>query len=202
MQTQNIDLTLPIKIPYPVLRELLETKLIGMEIGTGERKRGQILRLGLQASPLPDYDMVLGLRIGLARKVLWAKEVPLYLHASLDFDPESGRLSVGTFKIDVDSANFVLDKALEFLANRMYYRKVLDKASVNVNELIASKMAVLNEKLQSGIPSSQGMVFNGNMENITITQIEPGPEYIVVYAHFKGGAEVTLLNLPDLDFTQ
>ncbi len=142
MQTQNINLSLPIKIPYPVLRQLLETRLIGMEIGTSERKRGRILRLGLQPSPSPEYDMVLGLRIGLSRKVLWAKEVPLYVHASLNFDPESGRLSVGTYKIDSESKNFVLDKALEFLANRMYYRKVLDKASVNLNELIASKMAV------------------------------------------------------------
>lgn len=197
---KNIGLTLPIKIPYPILRQLLETKLVGMEIGTSERKRGQILRVGLQLSTLPKYDIVLGLRIGLASKVLWAKEMPLYIHASLNFDPEWGRLSVGTYKIDSESRNFVLDKAVEFLANRMYYRKVLDKASVNLNEMIASKMAVLNEKLQSGIPSSQGMVFNGNMENITITGIEPSPEYIVVYTHFKGQAEVTLQNLPDMDF--
>ena len=199
---KNIGLALPIKIPYPVLRQLLETKLIGMEIGTSERKRGQILRLGLQVSPLPEYDIILGLRVGLVRKVLWTEEVPLYLHAALAFDPESGRLSVGAFKIDFETKNVVLDKALVFLANRMYYRKVLDKASVNLNEMIASKMALLNEKLQSGIPSSQGMVFSGNMENIMITGIEPGPEYIVVYANFKGKAEVTLQNLPDMDFTQ
>ena len=199
---KNIRLALPIKIPYPVLRQLLETKLIGMEIGTNERKRGQILRLGLQVSPLPEYDIILGLRVGLVRKVLWTEEVPLYLHAALAFDPESGRLSVGAFKIDFETKNVVLDKALALLANRMYYRKVLDKASINLNEMIASKMAILNEKLQSGIPSSQGMIFSGNMENISITRIEPGPEYIVVYANFKGKAEVTLQNLPDIDFTQ
>ena len=199
---KSIRLTLPIKIPYPVLRQLLETKLIGMEIGTSERKRGQILRLGLQVSPLPEYDIILGLRVGLVRKVFWTEEVPLYLHAALAFDPESGRLSVGAFKINFETKNVVLDKALAFLANRMYYRKVLDKASINLNEMIASKMAILNEKLQSGIPSSQGMIFSGNMENISITRIEPGPEYIVVYANFKGKAEVTLQNLPDIDFTQ
>ena len=197
---KNIRLTLPIKIPYPVLRQLLETKLIGMEIGTSERKRGQILRLGLQVSPLPEYDIILGLRVGLVRKVFWTEEVPLYLHAALAFDPESGRLSVGAFKIDFETKNVVLDKALALLANRMYYRKVLDKASINLNEMIASKMAILNEKLQSGIPSSQGMIFSGNMENISITRIEPGQEYIVVYARFKGGAEVTLQNLPEMDF--
>jgi len=46
---------------------------------------------------------------------------------------------VGTFKIDAESKNFVLDKALEFLANRIYYQKVLDKATVNLNELMAKK---------------------------------------------------------------
>jgi len=83
---KNIWLTIPVKVPNAVLRKILETKLIGMKIGTAKRKRGQILRLSLQASPLQEFDIVLGLRIGLARKVLWAKEVPLYLHTSLDFD--------------------------------------------------------------------------------------------------------------------
>ena len=136
---KNIWLTIPVKVPNAVLRKILETKLIGMKIGTAKRKRGQFLRLSLQASPLQEFDIVLGLRIGLARKVLWAKEVPLYLHASLEFDSESGCLSVGTFKIDAESKNFVLDKALEFLANRIYYQKVLDKATVNLNELMAKK---------------------------------------------------------------
>ena len=136
---KNIWLTIPVKVPNAVLRKILETKLIGMKIGTAKRKRGQILRLSLQASPLQEFDIVLGLRIGLARKVLWAKEVPLYLHASLEFDSESGCLSVSTFKIDAESKNFVLDKALEFLANRIYYQKVLDKATVNLNELMAKK---------------------------------------------------------------
>ncbi|HEA19497.1 hypothetical protein LCGC14_0993250 [marine sediment metagenome] len=201
MQTQNINLTVPIKICYPVLQQVLETKLIGMEVGTEERKRGKILSVGLAPSPLADYHVVFELQLELARKLLWAKQIPMLIHCSLDFDPESGKLSVGTFKIDSKSRNFVLNRAFEFLANRVYYRKILDKASINLDELIAAKVSILNEKLLSGIAASKGMLFNGTMNTIALTKIEPGPEHFVVYARFKGEVEVTLSSLPEMDFT-
>ncbi len=39
MESENINLTLPIKIPYEVLQQLTDRSLIGMEIGTGKRKQ-------------------------------------------------------------------------------------------------------------------------------------------------------------------
>jgi len=62
-------------------------------------------------------------------------------------------------------------------------------------------MVELNDKLESGIHSSQGLVFNGMMESITIARIETGAEFISLYVNFKGRGEVTLQRLPDVDFT-
>lgn len=201
MQTRNIHLTLPIKIPYPVLRQVLESQLIGMEIGSGQRKRGKIVSLGVEASPLTEYDILLGLQIGVAKKLFVPKELSVFIHGSVDFEPKTGRLSVGIFKIASKSRNFLFDKALEFLANRVYYRKVLDKAAINVTELIAPRLKRLNEKLETGMPTAQGMVFHGAMDRIEITRIETASEYISVYVRFEGDAEVFLQYLPDSGVT-
>ncbi|HET8737539.1 MAG TPA: DUF4403 family protein [Pricia sp.] len=194
-------MTLPIKIPYPVLRQLLEIRLIGMEIGSGKRKRGKIIALDLEASPSPEYDILLELQIGVAKKLFLPKELSVFIHGSLDYDPETGRLFVGTFKIASKNRNFLFDKALEFLANRVYYRKVLDKAEIQVTEIIAPRLKRLNEKLEMGIPTAQGMVFHGAMDKVVIARIETASEYISVYVLFEGAAEVILQYVPDKNVT-
>lgn len=200
MESENVNLILPIKIPYAVLQQLTDSKLIGMEIGTGKRKQGRILGTSLEASPLPEYDVVLGLKMRIIRKILVTKEVELFIHVSLAYDPDTGILSVGTFKIDAKSRNFLLNKTLEILANRIYYRKVLARATYNSNELIGPYLTGLNERLGQGISFSQGMIVRGTMEHITITRIEPLADHVLVHALFKGGAEVTVQQLPGTDF--
>lgn len=199
MESDTISLTLPIKIPYEVLQQLTDRKLIGMEIGTGKRKQGRILGTSLQASPLPAYDVVLGLKMRIIRKILVVKEVALLIHISLAYDPDRGRLSVGTFKIDSKSKNFLLNKTLEILANRIYYRKVLDKATYNLHELIAPYLIGLNERLVPGLSFSPGLILHGAMENITLTRIEAFADHVLVHALFEGAAEVTVQKIPDTD---
>lgn len=196
MESENINLILPIKIRYPVLQQLIDKKLIGMELGSGNRKHGKIVGTSLEPSPLPGYDIVLGLRIEFTRKIVFSKETSIFIHGSLDYEPETGRISIDTFKIDSKSRNFLLDKTLQILANRIYYRKVLDKATYNLNELLGPQLSGLNEMLRSGMPFSQGMVLHANLENITISGIEPLADYVLVHALFKGGAEVIVHKLP------
>ncbi len=150
MESENINLTLPIKIPYEVLQQLTDKALIGIEIGTGERKQGRILGTSLGASPLPEYDIVLGLKMRILRKILVTKEVDVFIHVSLAYDPDTGEIKVDTYKIASKSKSFLLDKTLQLLANRIYYRKVLDKATYNLNTLINPHLLRMNEKLESG----------------------------------------------------
>ncbi len=200
MESENINLTLPIKIPYEVLQQLTDRSLIGMEIGTGKRKEGRILDTNLEASPLPEFDVVLVLKMRILRKILVTKEVTLGIHASLVYDADTGILSVGDFKIDSKSKNFLLNKTLQILANRMYYRKILDKATYNLHELISSYLIGLNERLISGISFSQGMMLHGNMKSTTITHIEPLADYVLVHVLFEGAVEAAIQKLPDADF--
>ncbi len=198
---KNIRLSLPVKIPYAVMQQLLETKLAGMEIGMGKRKKGRILGTSMEASPLEEYDILLGLRVVPARKILLPGEVTVYIHGNLQYDPETGQLSVGTFKIQIKSRNLLMVKALEFLGNRMYYRKVLEKATVNLKDLIRPYRDQLNDKLGSGL-ATKDVVFHGKMDDISITRIEPDHEFIVVHARFEGCAEVTLQSVPFNDFSK
>ncbi|SDE84692.1 protein of unknown function [Pricia antarctica] len=200
MESANINLTLPIKIPYEVLQQLTDRNLIGMEIGTGKRKEGRIVDTNLEASPLPEFDVILVLKMHILRKILVTKEVTLGIHASLTYDTNTGILSVGDFKIDAKSKNFLLNKTLQILANRMYYRKVLDRATINVNELIGPYLTELNERLVPGISSPQGILLHGSIEQINISRIEPLTEHVLVHVQFKGGVEVTIEKLPGTYF--
>ncbi len=199
MESENINLTLPIKIPYGVLQQLTDRALIGMEIGTGERKQGKILGTSLGASLLSEYDVVLGLKMRILSKIV-TKEVEVFIQVSLAYDPDFGELSVDTFKIASKSKNFLLDKTLQILANRIYYRKVLDTATYNLNKLIDPLLLSLNEKLASGISVVQAMILQGNMEKITIPEIEILTDHVLVHVHFKGAAEVSVQKIPGTDF--
>lgn len=192
MESESITFTLPIKVSYSVLQQLMDEKLIGMEIGSGNRKHGKIVGTSLAPSPLPGYDVVFGLRIGFTRKIVFPKETFILIHGSLDYEPETGKISVGAFKIDSKSRNFLWDKTLELLANRIYYRKVLDKATYNLKALLSPQLRGLNERLTSGMHFSQGMVLQGNLENITISGIEPCPNHVLIQALFEGAAAVTI----------
>lgn len=201
MESEIVNLTLPIKIPYAILQQITDRKLIGMEIGTGKRKQGRILGTSLKASPMPEFDVVIGLKMRFLRKILVTKEVDLFIHVSLAYDPDMGRLSVGSFKIDSKSKNFLLNKTLETLANRMYYRKALDKATFNVKELIGPHVDRLNDRLGPGISFSQGMILQGNVENITLKRIEPLIHYVLIHVLFKGAVEVAVNKIPDGNFS-
>ena len=200
MESDTIHLTLPIKISYEVMRQLMDSKLIGKEIGTSKRKQGRITGTSLKGSFLPEYDVVLGLKMRIIRKTLVTKEVELFIHVSLTYEPDTGILSVSTFKIDAKSKNFLLAKALEILANRIYYRKVLAKASFNLIELISPQIGRLNDRIEPGMPISEGMMLYGNMEDITITKIEPRSDHVLIYALFKGALGLDIQKIPDTDF--
>ncbi len=132
-----------------------------MEIGRGERKQGRILGTSLGASLLPEYDVVLGLKMRILSKILANKEVEVFIQVSLGYDPDLGELSVDTFKIASKSKNFLLDKTLQILANRIYYRRVLDTATYNLNKLIDPLLLNINENLSSGISVVQTMILQG-----------------------------------------
>ena len=182
------------------MRQLMDSKLIGKEIGTGKRKQGRITGTSLKGSFLPEYDVVLGLKMRIIRKILVTKEVELFIHVSLTYEPDTGILSVSTFKIDAKSKNFLLAKALEILANRIYYRRVLDKARFNLIELIGSHIRRLNDRIEPGMPISEGMMLYGNMADITITKIEPRSDYVLVHALFKGALGLDIQKIPDTEF--
>ncbi|MDT7827765.1 DUF4403 family protein [Pricia sp. S334] len=200
MENVNQNLTLPIKIPYEILQQLTDKNLIGIEIGTDERKHGRILGTSLGASLLPDYDVVLGLKMQVLRKYLGTKEVAVFIQVALAYDADSGELSADTFKIASKSKSFLLDKTLQILANRIYYRKVLNRATYNLNELIDPHLHRLNKKLRAGIPVVQGIHLQGRMDKITIPQISVLTDHILVHVHFNGGIEVNVRRLPDADF--
>ncbi len=200
MESENVNLTLPLKIPYEVLQQLTDSTLIGMEIGTGERKHGRILGTSLGASLLPEYDVVLGLKMRILRKILVTKEVEVFIHVSLAYDPDLGEISADTFKIASKSKNFLLDKTLQKLANRIYYRKVLDKATYNLNTLIDPHLLTINEKLASGISVVQTLILQGNMEKITISQIDILTDHVLVPVFFEGAMQVTIQKISGTNF--
>jgi len=197
MESDTITLTLPIKIPYEVLQQLTDKALIGKEIGTGKSKQGRILGTSLGASALQEYDVVLGLKVLAIRRVLMTKEVELFIHVALDYDSNSGILSAGSFKIDSRSKNFLLNATLKLLANRIYYQKVLDKATYNLYNLIVPHLKKLNNSLEPGFSFPQGIMVQGTMENIRLTRIEILTGHVLVHTLFKGAAEVTIQKIPD-----
>jgi len=178
----------------------MDVKLIGMELGSKDRKYAKIIGTQLEASPLPHYDIMLGLRVALNRKTLGFKEIPVYIHGSLHYDSDAGLFSIQTFKIDAKSRNFLLDKALEALANKLYYRKILDAASVDVKKLMQPELLMLNQRLKKGLSIAKGTQLGGILEKLSVLAVVAFKDYVRVHVLVSGTLEVTLDELPGIDF--
>lgn len=196
MEPKPLQFELPVNVSYTVLRQLMDKRLIGMELGSKSRKYAQIVGSQLEASPLPDYDVVLGLRIALHRKVVGFKELPIYLHGTLQYDASAELLSIGTFKMDSKSRNFLVDRALETLANTLYYQKIIGAAAVNIKESIRPQLALLNQRLSTGMSVVEGTRLSGRLEHLSVASVAALDNYIAVHVKVSGKFEVTLDELP------
>jgi len=198
----NIDVTIPVKIGYPVLDKLLRSKMIG-EIISKEDSEGkksnyaQILDVSIEKSELEAYDLRLNINLQTLTSLFKNKQVKIFFYASLDLDKVQQKISLKDYEIDGKTKNWIADQLLETVVNKWMYAKVKKKMNFDFMPHIEEHIKSLNEKLENKLEAKEGIHLIGSLENIELSNLKAGESDLWLSVTTKGTG---IIELTKLDF--
>ncbi|CAL67947.1 DUF4403 family protein [Christiangramia forsetii] len=198
----NIDVTLPVKIGYSVIDELLRSKMIGeiisKEDSNGEKSNyAQILDVSIEKSQLEAYDFLLNINLQTLTSLFKNKQVKILFHASLDLDKGQQRVSLKDYLIDGKTKNWIADQLLETVLNKWMYGKFKKKMNFDFMPHIEKHIKSLNEKLENKLEAKEGIHLIGSLENLELSNLKAGDADLWISVTTKGTG---IIELTKLDF--
>lgn len=196
----NIDVTIPVKIGYPILDKFLRSKMIG-EIISKEGSEGkksnyaQILDVSIEQSELEAYDLCLNIDLQTLTSLFKNKQVKILFHAALQLHKEEQRISLADYKIDGKTKNWIADQVLETLMNKWMYEKLKRKMNFDFMPHIEEHVKSLNEKLENKLEAKEGIHLIGSLENMELSNLKAGDTDLWVSVTVKGTGIVELTKL-------
>lgn len=199
----NVILKLPVNISYAALVAALQEKARG-EVIKVEKENGkttsyaEILDVSFENSLEEDYDLVFDIRFKTLTTVFRNKVGRILLHAAIDFDVEEQVVTVIGYKINSISNSWLMDNALEAMANKLIYSKLKKKMNFNFTPILEKQIREINEKIET-TEVKKGISLFGKIDNFKIATIIPKTEHFLVVLDLKGNAviDIDMINLPN-----
>lgn len=182
---------IPVKIEYQVLNQFLRQKLIGEKLGTEnqageETNYAEVLDLTLVRSEHTGLDLSLRADLKALTTFLKNKRVSVILHFSLVFDEDTQEISVGNYKLEGNNQNWLLNKPVEMLANKIAYKKLKEKMKLDFSPIIGKQLHQLNEKMNAPVETVDGIFVTGQLKEFKIKTILPGDNLFMVWVAVSG----------------
>lgn len=197
---QNIKITVPVIIGYPVLDKYLKEKLIG-EIISKEDSDGkksnyaQVLDVSIEKSELEGFDLRLNIGLQTLTSFFKNKHVQIYFHAALQLDKELQHISLKDYEIDGKTKNWFADKLLETVVNNWMYDKLKKKMNFDLMPHIEEKVGSLNEKLENRLEAKEGVHLIGSLDKLEISNLKAGEKELWIMVSITGTGIVELEKL-------
>lgn len=198
----NVDVTIPVKIGYPILDKFLRSKMIGeiisKEDSDGEKSNyAQILDVTIGQSELEGFDLCLDIDLQTLTSLFKNKRVKILFHAALYLHKEEQRISLEDYKIDGKTKNWIADQVLETVVNKWMYDKLKRKMNFDFMPHIEEHVKSLNEKLENKLEAKEGIHLIGSLENMELSSLKAGDTDLWVSVSVKGSG---IIELTKLDF--
>ncbi|UJH91020.1 DUF4403 family protein [Antarcticibacterium sp. 1MA-6-2] len=196
----NIDISLPVKVKFHVLEEVLRERMVGENIQVEKEngdvtKYAKILDVSLGRSIEEDYDLTVEVHFTTLTSLFKNTKGSLLFHATVDFKELEQRLRIGDYKIVGTGNSWFMNKTLETVANSLMYDKLRNKMSVDFRSHIAPQLEKLNEKLGNTMEVANGVKLSGNLKQARICNIIIGNNELLVLVHIEGGTGVEITNI-------
>jgi len=196
----NVNVTIPVKIGYPVLDKFLRSKMIGeiisKEGSDGEKSNyAQILDVTIGQSELEGFDLCLNIDIQTLTSLFKNKRVKILFHAALKLHKEEQRISLQDYKVDGKTKNWIADQVLETVVNKWMYDKLKRKMNFDFMPHIEEHIKSLNEKLENKLEAKEGIHLIGTLENMELSNLKAGEADLWVSVTVKGTGIVELTKL-------
>ncbi|MCM4158522.1 DUF4403 family protein [Antarcticibacterium flavum] len=198
----NIDINLPVKIGFDVLENVLRERMVGetfqVEKENGDvTKYAEVLNVRLGSSMEEGYDLSVELTFNSLMTLYKNKTAGILFHAAIDFNEVDQNLEVGDFKIKGTSNNWLMNKTIETVANKIIYGKLKKNMKVDFRPHLEPQLTKLNEKLATSMQAGDGVYLSGEMEEVHIREFRTGREAIYLVLKIRGatGVEIKEINL-------
>lgn len=196
----NIEINLPINLPYTFLDKTAKEKLIG-QIIKGKKKNGKekkyakVLDIEIYGSKEKEYDIVLGLKTKIYRTIFKREKVPVFLHAKLDYDTIQKKLYIKSYKLDSKTESGLYNISLEAIANKVVYNKIINKLQFDAGTAIEEQKKIANKLLEDKIEITKGVKLSGVVNTLEIKTLISQPDRIFCLFSLKGNANVEIMEI-------
>lgn len=194
---QNINLTIPVIIAYPVLDKYLREKLVGEIISRGSSNYAQVLDVSIEKSDLDEYDLLLNFTLQTLTSLFKNKKIKVLFHAALELDRELQHISLKDYEVDGKTRNWFADQLLETVVNKWMYEKLKQKMNFSFMPHIEEHVGSLNEKLENKLEAKDGISLIGSLEKLEISAFKAGENELWISVAIGGTG---LVELEKLDF--
>jgi hypothetical protein len=195
-----VKLQVPVSISYPALESVLKKQLVGEFIpkpteGTEPSPYAQILDIGLAGSSTGAEEIFLKVRIRILRTLLKRDQVDLYVLAKLGYDNALQLVFVRQFNMESRTSSRFYNSSLEVLVNKVAYNQIIQKARVNLQEIIGGELRKTNGALEKGL-ELKGLKLTGAVEEVRVQDITPNRMFLQLEVQAK--IEVDIIDLSEL----
>ena len=198
----SIKLHVPVSISYPAAEGVLKQQLIGMYIpepeeGTTDSPYAQILDVGISGSSSGVSEVILRVKIRILRTVMKRDQVDLFVLATLGYDNTTQQLFVQQFNLNSRTTSGFYNTALEVMVNKVAYGQILNKARVNVGEIVGKQLENANNLLGQGF-GLKGINLLGKVSFAQVQDVTVLPDKIALSIVLQGNLEVDVQDLSEL----
>lgn len=197
-----VKIQLPVTIAYPAIETVLKQKMVGEFIPRqtdepGASPYAQILYVGLTGSSGGNGEVILKVRIRILRTILKRDNVDLYVRAMLGYDNETQEVYIQRFNMEAQTSSRFYNSSLEVLVNKVAYSQIIQKARVNLRDIIAAELKKANGMLTEGL-ELKGLKLTGSVDEVRVQNITPKPNRIYLELEVQAKLEADVLDLSEL----
>jgi hypothetical protein len=197
-----VKIQVPVSISYPALESVLKKQLVGEFIpkpteGTEASPYAQILDVGLAGSSGGTGDIFLKVRMRILRTLLKRDQVDLFVQAALGYDNEAQQVFIRRFNMESRTSSRFYNSSLEVLVNKVAYNQIIQKARVNVQEIILGELKKANGSLENGL-ELKGLKLTGAVEQVRVQDITPKANRMFLNLEVQAKIEVDVFDLSEL----
>ena len=197
-----VKIQVPVTIAYPVIESVLKQQMVGEFIPrqtdeAGANPYAQILYVGLAGSSSGSGEVIVKVRIRILRTILKRDNVDLYVRAILGYDNATQEVYIQRFNMEAQTTSRFYNSSLEVLVNKVAYTQIIQKARVNLRDIIAAELTKANGKLGAGL-ELKGLKLTGAVDQVRVQNITPKPNRIYLELEVQATLEADVLDLSEL----
>ncbi|MCP9199616.1 DUF4403 family protein [Gramella sp. GC03-9] len=198
---EEIGLSIPVKISFPVLNDLLRKKLIGEIISKDNSEASgsnyaQVLDASIYSSEKEGFDLCLELDLQTLTSFFKNRRLKIFFHAAVELDIAEQQVYLKDYKAEGQTKNWLADKFLQTLVNSWMYDKLKKKMSLDLMPKIREQLLEINDKLINKLEVKDGVFMEGEVQDLAVTALQMNDEAIFISFSTTGKIMVELKKIP------